>query len=97
MYKPVEFNVRRKAVLTHILNSTGITRTEALTAFGIQNLAQVIMELRRRGWQISKRKDRFASGIALTQYYITLEEYQRKRSEGKCFYSVARNKIIPVL
>lgn len=61
---------RRKRVLEHILNEGGITRAYALATFHVQNLPQVIMELRNMGWPIRNSYYTREDGVRTVQYYI---------------------------
>lgn len=45
----------RRLVIEHIANNGFITRAQALLHYRIQNLADVIMRLRREGWMIEKK------------------------------------------
>ena len=46
---------RRRLLIEHLATFGSITRQEALQYYGIQNLADLVMKLRRMGWTIDKR------------------------------------------
>ena len=64
-------HARRKQVLEHIINHGGITRAYALAVFHVQNLAHVVMELRRMGWRIRTTVFKREDGVRVVLYYIT--------------------------
>ena len=51
----------RRKVVEHLMNHSaeGLTKAQALFLYGIQNLPDVIMHLRRNGWQIERRTKKF--------------------------------------
>lgn len=60
----------RRLVIEHIANNRFITRTQALWHYRIQNLADVILRLRREGWDIRKRLVK-TDGVRECYYGIT--------------------------
>lgn len=60
----------RRLVIEHIANNRFITRAQALWHYRIQNLADVIMHLRREGWNIQKKIVK-TNGVGECYYGIT--------------------------
>jgi hypothetical protein len=50
-------------VAEHLSGGDPITRLEALTLYGVQNLPEQIRELRREGWNIQRRKVTFIEAV----------------------------------
>ena len=56
-------------VAEHLSAGDPITRLEALTLYGVQNLPEQIRELRREGWNIKSRKVTFAESVRRVNQY----------------------------
>jgi hypothetical protein len=61
----------RMMVAEHLSGGSSITRLEALTLFGVQNLPEQIRELRREGWNIKTRKILFVEAVRRVNNYAT--------------------------
>ena len=51
------------AVKEHLAEGKPISRLEALTLYGVQNLAQVVSGLRKQGWRIESRRIPYAKAV----------------------------------
>ena len=60
----------RRLVIEHIANNRFITRAQALFHYRIQNLGDVVMRLRREGWNIQKKVVK-TNGVGECYYGIT--------------------------
>ena len=56
-------------VAEHLSGGGSITRLEALTLFGVQNLPTQIRELRREGWNIKSRQILFVEAVRRVNKY----------------------------
>ncbi len=92
-----EKHYRRRRVLSHLLNHVCLTRDYALAVWHIQNLPQVIMELRRMGWDIDKYAHQREDGVNIVCYILPRECRDYMRSRGKVVYHVKRKRYEPVL
>ena len=50
-------------ILEHLIQGDPITRLEALTLYGVQNLTVEITRIRREGWNIKSRKVTFIEAV----------------------------------
>lgn len=61
------------AAREHLASGQPITRLEALVLYGVQNLPQVISDMRRQGWVIESRLVPYASALARVNRYAGLQ------------------------
>ena len=64
---------RQKLVIEHLLKYRTLTRQDALLLFGVQNLADIIMRLRRNEWFITTLRRKTPEGKRYCVYYIGQE------------------------
>ena len=61
------------AAKEHIVRGEPITRLEALVLFGLQNLADLIRNMRREGWVIHSKRVPYAAAIRRINEYARVE------------------------
>ena len=60
-------------VSEHLSEGNPITRLEALTLYGVQNLPEQIRLLRREGWNVKSRKVTFVEAVKRVNKYACYE------------------------
>ena len=60
-------------VSEHLSEGNSITRLEALTLYGVQNLPEQIRLLRREGWNVKSRKVTFVEAVKRVNKYACYE------------------------
>lgn len=73
LQNPQEKKSRQRMVIEHMLKYRTLTRQDALLLFGVQNLADVIMRLRRNEWFITTLRRKTPEGKRYCVYYIGQE------------------------
>ena len=61
------------AATEHLMSGLPLTRLEAITLFGVQNLTVLISNLRREGWKIESTSVPYAKAAVRLQKYIKFE------------------------
>ena len=61
------------AATEHLMSGLPLTRLEAITLFGVQNLTDLISKLRREGWQIHSQRVPYAKAAVRMKNYIEFE------------------------
>lgn len=76
---PIKGKSTLRKVIEHIANLGEITRPQALFHYKVQNLADVIMRLRNKGWRIKTTKVRIADSnicyYTMSPYHLHCEIY----------------------
>lgn len=74
---------RQRLIIEHLLKYRTLTRQDALLLFGVQNLADIIMRLRRNEWAIMTLRRKTPEGKRYCVYYIgqdgLLSAYRKHR------------------
>ena len=61
------------AAKEHLLSGNPLTRMEALVLFGCSNLPEVIFELKRDGYHVTKKNVAYAAAMARINQHATLK------------------------
>ena len=61
------------AATEHLMSGLPLTRLEAITLFGVQNLADLVSNLRREGWQIESKRVPYAKAAVRLKEFIKFE------------------------
>jgi hypothetical protein len=61
------------AAKDHLLSGQPLTRLEAIVLFGVQNLPQVISDMRRQGFMVKSRLVPFAAALARVNKHAVLQ------------------------
>lgn len=81
-----------KAAEEHLISGLPLTRIEAMVLFGVQNLSDIVSNMRKRGWRIASKRVPYAKALVRLNRYahvttpdtlpireIQLTEYQLER------------------
>ena len=52
-----------KAAEEHLVSGLPLTRLEAMILFGVQNLSDIVVKMRRRGWKIKSERVPLAKAL----------------------------------
>ena len=61
------------AATEHLMSGLPLTRLEAITLFGIQNLSDLVSKLRREGWQIDSKHVPYAKAVVRLNKFIVFQ------------------------
>lgn len=61
------------AATEHLMSGLPLTRLEALILFGVQNLADLVSNLRREGWQIDSKHVPYAKAAVRLKQHVQFE------------------------